>query len=61
MPGAAKRPLTPAIRGKLVEKIRDFNSRSKDYKKRREAFNQDVEAYNAGIEDKGQPSERETN
>ena len=58
---AAKRPTTPASRGKLVEKIRNFNSRSKDYKKRREAFNQEVEAYNAGIEDKGQPSEGETN
>jgi len=58
---AAKRPLTPAIREKLVEKIRDFNSRSKDYKKRRTAFDQDVEAYNAGIEDKGRPSEGETN
>lgn len=58
---AAKRPVTPASREKLVQKIRDFNSRSKDYEKRREAFNQDVEAYNAGIEDKGQSSERETN
>jgi len=56
---AAKRPLTPTSREKLVEKIREFNSRSNDYKERREAFNQDVEAYNAGIEDKGQPSEGE--
>jgi hypothetical protein len=58
---AAKRPLTPTSREKLVQKIRDFNARSKDYNKRREAFDQDVEAYNAGIEDKGQPSEGETN
>jgi len=58
---AAKRPLTPPSREKLIEKIRDFNSRIKDYEKRREAFNQDVEAYNAGTEDKGQPSEGETN
>jgi len=58
---ASKRPMTPAMRRHLVEKVKDFNSRSKDYRKRRTAFDQDVEAYNAGIEDKGQPSEGETN
>ena len=58
---AAKRPTTPAMRRNLVEKVRDFNSRIKDYEKRRTAFNGEVEAYNAGMEDKGQPSEGETN
>ena len=58
---AAKRRTTPAIRKKLVERIRGFNSRIKDYEKRRKAFNQDAEAYNAGIEKKGQPPEVETN
>ena len=58
---AAKRPVTPAMRRNLVEKVRDFNSRIKDYEKRRTAFNGEVEADNAGMEDKSQPSEGETN
>jgi hypothetical protein len=58
---AAKRPMTPAMRRHLVERVKDFNSRSQDYRKRRTAFDQDVEAYNAGIEDQGGPSKSETN
>jgi hypothetical protein len=58
---AAKRPMTPAMRRNLVEKVRDFNSRINDYEKRRTAFNGEVEAYNASIEKKGQPPEVETN
>jgi hypothetical protein len=58
---AAKRPMTPAMRRNLVEKVRDFNSRSNDYEKRRTAFNGEVEAFNAGIEDEDQPSDGVTN
>jgi len=58
---AAKRPMTPAMRRNLVEKVRDFNSRSNDYEKRRTAFNGEVEAFNVGIEDEDQPSDGVTN
>jgi hypothetical protein len=58
---AAKRPVTPAMRRNLVEKVRDLNSRINDYEKRRTAFNGEVEAYNASIEKEGEHPEGEPN